>query len=63
MDLNIKKIREDRNITQAELAEGAGLSRTTLSALENGGLKSANIATLQKIADFLKLEINDLFLL
>lgn len=37
MDLNIKKIREDRNITQAKLAEGAGLSRTTLSALENGG--------------------------
>lgn len=35
--VRLQALRLQRNITQAELARRAGISRPTLSALENGG--------------------------
>lgn len=46
----IERAREERGLTQAELAEAAGTSRTTLNAYERGR-KFPTAATLQRILD------------
>jgi len=48
----IQRFRIDREISQEDLARGAGISRTTLQKLEAG--HSVTAATLKKIADYVK---------
>ena len=50
---NLKKIRNEKNLTLRVLAEKAGVSKSTLSDIENKNVKSTTIATLEKIADAL----------
>jgi transcriptional regulator with XRE-family HTH domain len=50
----IKQMRLNKNLTQGELSELAGLSRSTISEMENGGLGTMNsliqiLRTLDKI--------------
>lgn len=56
---NIRRFRKGAGLTQAELAERAGVSEETIGAIER--LKfSPNVETLQKIADVFAVEAYEL---
>lgn len=46
----IKKMRDERLMTQEELAEKSGISRTTISDLENQKVMNITAETMKKIA-------------
>ena len=52
----IKKLREDRGISQAELAKASKLTIATLNRLEHNKV-SVTLRTLQKILDVFGLEV------
>lgn len=58
----LKTLREDRGMTQIQLALEAGLQQSHISRLE-GGMHSPSMKTLQKLADALKIDIGTLNLL
>jgi len=49
----IKKLRKERGLTQAELATSVGISRTTLSKLENGYLAQLSIVVVNDVLNHL----------
>lgn len=55
---DIRKFRQERGVTQAELAKNIGVSRSTIAKYENGE-RNPSLLTLQKIADFLKIPISE----
>jgi len=61
MSNNVKFIRKskDFDLTQDELARAIGVSRATISAIENGALPSLDVA--YKISVFLKKPIEEIF--
>lgn len=60
MGYKIKELREKRNMTQEELAEKSGVSRTIISFLENGNPNTTS-KTLVNIARALDVSIDQLF--
>lgn len=59
--LRIREIREERGISQDELAALAGLDRSHLTRLETGvGPKNPGIETLGRIAQALGVRLTDL---
>lgn len=48
---NLKYLREDRLLTQEQLAEKAGISRAAVNRIENG--QPARLSTLRRLADAL----------
>lgn len=56
-----KEIREGKRMTQNELAEKSGVSRSIICGLETGRTKTTTTKTLFKIAAVLNVSINDLF--
>jgi len=54
----IKKLRKEKKITQAQLAESSGISRVTLGKLERGEVVSVSIKTLDLILGTLSYEID-----
>ena len=52
---NLRRIRLDRNLTQENLADMAGLDRTYVSALERQ-VYSASLDTIEKLAEVLTTE-------
>ena len=48
---SIKKLRKSKNITQAQLAEIAGVSRITINKLENNKFTDISILNLIRILD------------
>lgn len=56
-----KEIREGKRLTQNELAEKSGVSRSIICGLETGRTKTTTTKTLFKIAEVLNVSINDLF--
>ena len=54
----IKKLRKDKKITQAQLAKSSGISRVTLGKLERGEVVSVSIKTLDLILNALSYEID-----
>ena len=56
----IRDIREERKLTQEELAERAGLPRQHVSDLERGVMRP-RIDTAQKLAAALGVTVDDLF--
>lgn len=56
-----KEIREGKRLTQNELAEKSGVSRSIICGLETGRTKTTTTKTLFKIAAVLNVSINDLF--
>ena len=56
----LKKLREDRGLTQYELAEIAGISVVTLNKIESSDSAKPFAKTLNKIAKALEVEINEL---
>jgi transcriptional regulator with XRE-family HTH domain len=61
MGYKIKELREIRNMTQEELAEKSGISRATISMLENNTTKEVLTSTLRALASALDTTVNDLF--
>lgn len=57
----IKERREALKMTQTELADKSGISRATISALENGGKTDIKVSTLKALADALKCKPHFLF--
>jgi transcriptional regulator with XRE-family HTH domain len=61
MGYKIKEFREKRGLTQEELAEKSGVSRTTIHALETDDSKNATTGTLLKLANALGTTVEKLF--
>lgn len=61
MGYNVKEVREQKGMTQEELAEKSGISRQTISAIENDTRYSAGVATLAAIARALGTTVDELF--
>lgn len=62
MGYRIKEIREARGMSQSELSERTGLTRTTIWRLETGEEETTTTKTLLKIADALGVTVGALFL-
>jgi len=61
MQTNLKTIREQKNLTQTELAEKAGLSLRTIQRIEAGNIPKG--FTLKAIANALEIETGKLFVI
>ncbi|WP_018659871.1 helix-turn-helix domain-containing protein [Allofustis seminis] len=57
----IKELRENKKMTQDELSDKSGVSRATISSLENNDTKVSNTSTLVKLARALDVNVKDLF--
>ncbi|MFD1927812.1 helix-turn-helix transcriptional regulator [Sporosarcina siberiensis] len=57
---NIKKMRQSKHITQAEMANQIGIGRTALSKIENG-VYYPSATTMKKISDYLNEPLGDVF--
>lgn len=62
MDNRLREIREEKRITQEELAEKSGVSRTTISGIENKTIRSTTSKTLMAIAKALDVTVEKIFL-
>lgn len=61
MGYRLKEIREEKNMTQEELEEKSGISRQTISAIENGRTENVMSGTLLALASALDTTIDNLF--
>ena len=61
MGYKIKELREAMKMTQEELAEKSGVSRGTISALENGIDRTTTSKTLAKLAQALDTTVDRIF--
>ena len=61
MKNRIESIRKERGILQTELAKAMGVSRQTISSLENG-LYDPSILLAHKIAKFFGMTIEEVFI-
>lgn len=57
----IKDIRENKRMSQEELAIASGVSRTIISGLETGSKQNATAKTLVKIAGALGVSVHDVY--
>ncbi len=55
----VRSMRENRGLTQQQLAVSAGIDRSGLSQIETGAVKP-NLKTLEKIAIALRCNVSDL---
>lgn len=58
---NIKRIRQAKGFSISELSSITGASRSTITDIENDNGRSPNTATLKKLADALRVSIDDFF--
>jgi transcriptional regulator with XRE-family HTH domain len=56
---NVKRIREQKNMTQGDLCRATGLDRAYVSNIESGN-KNPTLATIEKIAKALGISSSDL---
>ena len=61
MKNRLEEIRKQRGIKQEALADAMGVSRQTISSLENGRY-NPSIFLAFRLADFFKVKIEDIFL-
>lgn len=61
MGYKIKELREARKMSQEELSEKSGVSRGTISALENGSARNTTSKTLLKLAQALNTSVDQIF--
>lgn len=58
----IRKYREEAHMTQEELSERSGVSRSIISELESGKRTTTTTDTIQRIAKALHRKVSDIFL-
>lgn len=61
MGYRLREIREQRKMTQEELEQKSGISRQTISAIENNSAKDVKVGTLLSLANALGTTIDNLF--
>lgn len=61
MGYRVQEIRKNKKMTQKELAEKSGVSRTIISAIESGKPVTTTTKTLMKIAVALDTTIDAIF--
>ena len=61
MGYRIRELREEMKMTQEELADKSGVSRGTISALENGSMRNTTSKTLLKLAQALNTSVERIF--
>lgn len=61
MGNRLKEKRLSMLMTQEELADAAGVSRTTIWAIENESNENFSLKTMKKLAEALKTSVQDLF--
>lgn len=61
MGYRVKEIRKQRNMTQEELERKSGISRQTISAIENDKVSDVKVGTLLAIANALETTVDCLF--
>jgi len=57
---NIKKLRKKHKLSQEQLARKAGITYSTLIKLESGANTNPTIETVRKLANALKVGVDDL---
>jgi len=57
---NIKKLRQDKGLSQDRLSKLADVSYNSIIKLETGGITNPTIDTLQKIANAFGVSVDDL---
>ena len=60
MQNNVHKLRQDKNITQEDLAELLGVTRQTIISIEKGNYIPSLLLAM-KIAKVFKLKVEDIF--
>lgn len=60
MNFRIREIRTKQNMTQEDLSRKSGVSRATVSGLENGKIKVTTTETLLKLAVALGVKVGEL---
>ena len=58
----LKEFRESKGMTQEMLAEKAGLSRQTISKIENNEEVNVNTRTIAKLAEVLGMKPSEIFM-
>ena len=61
MGYKIKEIREAKGTTQEELSRSSGISRVTISGLENGTERATTTKTLKALANALGVPVEQIF--
>lgn len=61
MGYKLREFREKAKMTQEELAQKSGVSRVTISCIENGAEKNTTSKTLQKLAEALNTTVDQIF--
>ena len=61
MENHIQALRNERRVTQQELADAVGVTRQTIISLENGRY-NASLLLAHKLAQYFGLSIEELFL-
>lgn len=61
MGYKIRERRKEKKMSQCELAEKSGVSRTVISGLESGAITTTTTDTLLKIARALDTNVADIF--
>lgn len=61
MGFKIREKRRAQDMTQDELAEKSGVSRTIIAGLESGAIEVTTTRTLEKIALALNSKVEDIF--
>ena len=61
MGYKLKEIREEKSMTQEELEKRSGVSRQTISAIENNDEYQPKIGTLLALANALDTTIDNIF--
>lgn len=61
MGYKIKECREELNMSQTELSQKAGVSRTIISGLESGAITVTTTDTLLKISKALNKKVSEIF--
>ena len=59
----LKELREISGMSQEELAKKSGISRTTLSKIENNEEVNVNTRTIAKLADVFNVKPSEIFLI
>jgi transcriptional regulator with XRE-family HTH domain len=62
MGFRIKEYRQNLRMSQEELSEKSGVSRTIISGLENGTIRNTTTNTLKAIAKAMGTTIDTIFL-
>ena len=61
MAMRVKEIREEKGMTQEELENKSGISRQTISAIENGKTTNVKSGTLIALAEALGTTLDAIF--